>query len=1379
MKTKSLLTFVISSVLLVTVAITFNFKSERCYQPRNTSQFEEKTQGISGAIEWLNRRRVNPATGKVDINDIMKVQNALAAFRQSNKLKNSLGLNWIEMGPNNVGGRTRAILVDNQNDNLIFAGGVGGGLWKTTTNGTSWSKVSGSDSWSNINICSICQTINGDIYVGTGEGFYYNSGTGTGGFEGEGIWKSTDRGNTFSRLEATWPNFLTQVTSLANLDTLYTEEIDSLIALQDTLLNDQIADLTYIRDSIVNRKDSLVNFETNTKAAFFNVNKLAADPDDANTVYAATAKGLLVTYDGGTTWENTIISKYYQHNLQYFEAVSTDVKVASDGSVIASVNNTPFLSDGKLYNVEIDSITKSTEDIMLITGNSGTVIKSINSGNNWANINSGISTNFVSFAPAGNSSGIAIGSLGKIYKTTDNGNNWSSVPSNIISNLECITFVSSKVGHIVGANGTILKSDTYGNSWSISTSGTTNDLHGVGFGNTSSTLSKGFVVGDKGTIKKTTNGGGTWANSNSGTIKNLRSVYCLNSTTAFAVGDSGTMIKTLNANTTATWNQINLIDSLGPSFNSTLTLNKIYFSNNTTGFVVGDKGIILKTVNSGTDWTIINSGTINDLNSIFFENDSLGYIVGDKGTVLKTVDAGNVWSSINVGTTNNLYSFYTNDFIKVKTVNTNSISIGDIVSLIVDTSYYNSVGTVYGITINNELLIDIPFTVDTIVNLGIITNFFNLETRGSLSPNSGRLEFAFAPSDPNYIYCSSAKLNGALDNIYQTKNKGLTWDVIAPGDNPLFDPFGSNNQGTYDNVIAVYPDNKDNALMGGIDVWKKLGAKFFEQITLWNGYGAGYYVHADIHTIVFHPKYNTNKTLYIGCDGGVFKSTDGGATFAEINKNYNVTQFYSVSAGPTGSVAGGCQDNGSQMINFKGNTYQSALGVGGGDGGYTHFSTLDPKILYTSVYYGAVNRSQDGGYSMSGYTEGDKQNGNFVTPFRISENFYDTLSIDSVEAEFKNNTNQVIPKYAADTIIDIIGESVINARPLYHKYKLTTKLQPGQKITVNVQDYYQAFFVLGRNNKLSVSRSPLNFASPEGAVDCPAGISGQVETLEFSKDGNILYIATPNSVYRIDSLYKFRTVPEIMAMQADRIGIFGSQTITSLAVDPQNSENLVVTLGNYGSDNHVYYSTNAATCPTSTGLNNFKLVQGDLPAMPVYSSLILWNDSKTVIIGTEYGVFSTSDITDTTLVTWTEETSFPNVATFMLTQQTFENTWEHGVYNHGYIYAATHGRGIWRSESNKGPVAVPIISKRDENIKIHVFPNPTSDNANIDIALSNSSNGTLTVYDINGRLVKKLDLELNSGSNKISFNVADLQKGTYFVSLKTEMKQYSTKMIVL
>ena len=451
MKTKSLFIFVISSVLLVTAIITFNFKSERNYQPRSKSSFEA-TKDANGAIDWLNRRRINLTTGKLDINDVINVQNQLVAFRQQKSNKN-LGLYWKEMGPNNVGGRTRAILVDNQNDNLIFAGGVGGGLWKTTTNGTSWSKTNMSDEWANINICSICQTKNGDIYVGTGEGFYYNSGTGTGGLAGEGIWKSTDRGNTFNRIASTWSN-----------------------------------------DSING---------TPVKEYFVNVNKLATDIDDANTVYAATASGLLVTHDGGATWENPVIDSYNNGKPVYNKSRATDVKVATDGSIIASIGNTPYLADGKLYTKNISSITKSTEDLMLAFGATGTVVKSSNSGNSWNTVSAGLTTNLLSFSSYTNSSGIAVGNLGKIYKTTDNGAHWTVIKSNTYTNFEYIKFISNVTGFIVGENGTILKSTNSGNNWTALTSGTTKNLHSVAAWFTSPV----FVVGDAGTIKKTINGG--------------------------------------------------------------------------------------------------------------------------------------------------------------------------------------------------------------------------------------------------------------------------------------------------------------------------------------------------------------------------------------------------------------------------------------------------------------------------------------------------------------------------------------------------------------------------------------------------------------------------------------------------------------------------------------------------------------------------------------------------------------------------------------------------------------------------------------------------------------------------------------------------------
>ena len=48
-------------------------------------------------------------------------------------------LAWTERGPNNVGGRTRAFAIDVSNPSVLVAGGVAGGMWKSSDDGASWS----------------------------------------------------------------------------------------------------------------------------------------------------------------------------------------------------------------------------------------------------------------------------------------------------------------------------------------------------------------------------------------------------------------------------------------------------------------------------------------------------------------------------------------------------------------------------------------------------------------------------------------------------------------------------------------------------------------------------------------------------------------------------------------------------------------------------------------------------------------------------------------------------------------------------------------------------------------------------------------------------------------------------------------------------------------------------------------------------------------------------------------------------------------------------------------------------------------------------------------------------------------------------------------
>lgn len=113
------------------------------------------------------------------------------------------GVNWVEHGPSNCGGRTRAIMID-PNDptkKTVWSAGVGGGLWKTTDisqAAPNWTPIN--DLFSNLAISSICYNPSNTqvFYFATGEG-YYNADA----MRGFGIWQSIDGGTTWNQLAST------------------------------------------------------------------------------------------------------------------------------------------------------------------------------------------------------------------------------------------------------------------------------------------------------------------------------------------------------------------------------------------------------------------------------------------------------------------------------------------------------------------------------------------------------------------------------------------------------------------------------------------------------------------------------------------------------------------------------------------------------------------------------------------------------------------------------------------------------------------------------------------------------------------------------------------------------------------------------------------------------------------------------------------------------------------------------------------------------------------------------------------------------------------------------------------------------------------------
>lgn len=112
-------------------------------------------------------------------------------------------LPWSERGPSNVGGRTRAIVVDanDPSNRTWFAGAVSGGIWRTTDQGQSWTPLT--EDWPTLSVTAIVQAPSRPdvLYAGTGEGFFN-----VGAVVGDGLFESADGGDTWSPIWSTRGN---------------------------------------------------------------------------------------------------------------------------------------------------------------------------------------------------------------------------------------------------------------------------------------------------------------------------------------------------------------------------------------------------------------------------------------------------------------------------------------------------------------------------------------------------------------------------------------------------------------------------------------------------------------------------------------------------------------------------------------------------------------------------------------------------------------------------------------------------------------------------------------------------------------------------------------------------------------------------------------------------------------------------------------------------------------------------------------------------------------------------------------------------------------------------------------------------------------------
>jgi hypothetical protein len=196
-------TTICTGLLLVTGIFFTRNHFKHADKPGLTIPSGENEENPELRADWEHRMLADPATGEIP-EGIQFREQWFAAGLPKAAAERGLGA-WASRGPWNVGGRTRALAVDVTDENRILAGGVSGGLWLSEDGGQTWARKTP------MNAHPGCVSIAQDTRPGKTNTWYYLSGevTGTsasGGaafYLGDGMFKSTDGGNTWTPVSST------------------------------------------------------------------------------------------------------------------------------------------------------------------------------------------------------------------------------------------------------------------------------------------------------------------------------------------------------------------------------------------------------------------------------------------------------------------------------------------------------------------------------------------------------------------------------------------------------------------------------------------------------------------------------------------------------------------------------------------------------------------------------------------------------------------------------------------------------------------------------------------------------------------------------------------------------------------------------------------------------------------------------------------------------------------------------------------------------------------------------------------------------------------------------------------------------------------------
>jgi photosystem II stability/assembly factor-like uncharacterized protein len=580
--------------------------------------------------------------------------------------------------------------------------------------------------------------------------------------------------------------------------------------------------------------------------------------------------------------------------------------------------------------------------------------------------------------------------------------------------------------------------------------------------------------------------------------------------------------------------------------------------------------------------------------------------------VLKSTDSGQTWTRVNNST---LPSPGLSAKIEVDPTNSNRVYLGQYAQLGASGGFFSSgfyfstdggvnwTGTLVGLPrdlvlnpANSQTLYLAMSRVDDGVNLpGLYrstnggSNWTRIYTTPYDANRTSDVAVAVTPANSQVIYVYTG---GSINNVFETRveistNGGSTWTNRGSGTLDRAQ-FG------YNTYIYADPSNADTVYAGTRDVFKSTNAGV-SWTNLNNNFDvAGNYTpgssntHPDQHAFAFQP--GSPSTAYIGNDGGIWRTTNGGTTFSNLNSSLSFTMFVSYALHPTNAAIsyGGTQDNGSQKRLASPGQWREFIS---GDGGNCVIDAVTPTTVFSTYVFGTIFRFTNNG-----------------------DTFEQTVGTNATFGE--PNTNPRIAFYPPFT-----GNGV-NSNLYFGTWRLFTSTNLGN-----------------------------NWTPPAGTLDLTKGITANgpdvLSAIGVSRSNtNFIYTGSAQGRAMV-STNGGTSWTDITAGLPDRF-------IKSITVSPTNPATAYLTLSGFRSG-HVFRTTNTGGTWTD--------ISGNLPDIPTNALLIDPLNANTIYLGTDIGIFRTT----TGGNTWASFNSgLPPVIVNSVAAQ-----------SSGLIQAATYGRGAY------------------------------------------------------------------------------------------------------